>query len=51
MDAKAILDHQFMAAAYVATWVIQLSYVAWLAMKWRAAKKAEKSMAAGADGR
>ena len=42
MDAKAILDHQFMVAAYVATWVIQLSYVAWLALKWRAEKRAAK---------
>lgn len=49
MDAKAILDHQFMVAAYVVTWVIQLAYLAWLAAKWRAAKKAAK--AAGADGR
>jgi hypothetical protein len=40
MDEKAILDHQFVIAAYIATWVIQLSYVAWLAYKWRAQKRA-----------
>jgi hypothetical protein len=39
MDQAAILDHQFRIAAYVATWVIQLGYVAWLVMKWRAQKR------------
>jgi len=39
MDQKAILDHQFVVAAYTVTWVIQLGYVAWLAMKWRAEKR------------
>ena len=43
MDQKAILDHQFMVAAYVVTWVIQLGYLAWLALKWRAEKRAEQS--------
>jgi Zn-dependent protease with chaperone function len=36
MDEKAILDHQFVVAAYVITWAVQLSYVAYLALKWRA---------------
>jgi hypothetical protein len=40
MDEKAILDHQFVVAAYTVTWVIQLGYVAWLAWKWRAQKRA-----------
>jgi hypothetical protein len=40
MDAKALLDHQFVVAAYVITWTIQLGYVAWLALKWRAQKRA-----------
>jgi len=40
MDQAAILDHQFRVAAYVVTWVIQLSYVAWLGLKWRAQKRA-----------
>ena len=39
MDQAAILDHQFRVAAYVITWAIQLGYVAWLAMKWRAQKR------------
>lgn len=40
MDEKAILDHQFVVAAYTVTWVIQLGYVVWLAFKWRAQKRA-----------
>ncbi len=39
MDQAAILDHQFRVAAYVVTWVIQLSYLAWLGIKWRAEKR------------
>jgi hypothetical protein len=39
MDQSAILDHEFVTAAYVVTWVIQLGYVAWLAFKWRAQKR------------
>ena len=39
MDERAILDHQFTVAAYVVTWVIQLGYLAWLGMKWRAQKR------------
>jgi len=42
MDQAAILDHQFRVAAYVATWVIQLGYLAWLGLKWRSLKRAEK---------
>jgi len=38
MDPRAILDHQFTVAAYVITWAIQLGYLAWLALKWRAQK-------------
>jgi hypothetical protein len=38
MDQAAILDHQFRVAAYVVTWVIQLSYLAWLGYRWRAQK-------------
>jgi threonine/homoserine/homoserine lactone efflux protein len=40
MDEKAILDHQFVVAAYTITWVVQLGYLAWLAFKWRAQKRA-----------
>jgi hypothetical protein len=39
MDQRAILDHQFTVAAYVATWVIQLGYLAWMGLKWRAQKR------------
>jgi len=39
MDQAAILDHQFRVAAYVITWVIQLSYLAWLAIKWQSQKR------------
>jgi hypothetical protein len=39
MDQRAILDHQFTVAAYVVTWIIQLGYVAWLGLKWRAQKR------------
>jgi hypothetical protein len=43
MDQAAILDHQFRVAAYVMTWVIQLSYLGWLGLKWRAQKRVAKS--------
>jgi hypothetical protein len=39
MDQGAILDHQYVVAAYIITWVIQLGYLAWLGMKWRAQKR------------
>jgi threonine/homoserine/homoserine lactone efflux protein len=39
MDQRAILDHQFVVAAYTVTWVIQLSYLAWLGLKWRSEKR------------
>ena len=42
MDRAAILDHEFRIAAYVVTWAIQLGYVAFLAMKWRAQKRDAK---------
>ena len=40
MDQSAILDHQFLIAAYAATWIIQLGYVLILTLKWRAQKRA-----------
>jgi threonine/homoserine/homoserine lactone efflux protein len=43
MDQRDILDHQFVVAAYTVTWVIQLSYLAYLGMKWRAEKRKERS--------
>ena len=39
MDQAAVLDHQFVVAAYCVTWAIQLSYLAWLGLKWRAQKR------------
>ncbi len=39
MDQAAILDHQFRVAAYAVTWAIQLGYLAWLGLKWRAQKR------------
>ena len=32
MDQAAILDHQFVVAAYTVTWAIQLGYLAWLGL-------------------
>lgn len=42
MDPRAILDHQFTVAAYTVTWVVQLSYLAFLGLKWRAQKRADE---------
>ncbi len=39
MDRAAQLDHQFLIAAYVVTWVIQLGYLAWVAYRWRSESK------------
>ncbi len=39
LDAAAALrDHLYMHAAYAVTWAIQLGYLAWVGMKWRALK-------------
>ncbi len=38
MSEAAILDHEFLVAAYVVVWVIQLSYLAFLGFRWRAQK-------------
>jgi len=40
MDPVQVLDHQFVVAAYTVTWVLQLSYLAWLGLKWRTEKRA-----------
>jgi hypothetical protein len=39
MNQAAILDHEFRVAAYVITWAVQLGYLAWLGLKWRAQKR------------
>jgi threonine/homoserine/homoserine lactone efflux protein len=36
--AAAMRDHLYMQAAYTITWAIQLGYLAWLGIKWRAQK-------------
>ena len=43
MDQRAILDHQFVTAAYVVTWAIQLGYLAYLGLKWRAERRKARS--------
>jgi hypothetical protein len=43
MDPVALIDHHYTVAAYVITWVIQLGYVAWLALRWHAQKRASRS--------
>lgn len=43
MDQTAVLNHEFTVAAYVVTWVIQLSYLAFLGLKWRAEKRKARS--------
>jgi threonine/homoserine/homoserine lactone efflux protein len=43
MDERSILDHQFVTAAYVVTWVLQLGYLAYLGIKWRAEKRKSPS--------
>ncbi|HEY1894642.1 MAG TPA: hypothetical protein VGG62_00155 [Terracidiphilus sp.] len=48
MDQRDILDHQFVVAAYTVTWVIQLSYLAFLGLKWRAEKRKERSKSGSA---
>jgi hypothetical protein len=35
----AWLDHEFRQAAYTMAWAIQMGYVAWLTLKWRAQKR------------
>jgi threonine/homoserine/homoserine lactone efflux protein len=39
MSQAAVLDHQFVIAAYTVTWALQLGYLAWLGLKWRAEKR------------
>lgn len=39
MENAALIDHRFVVAAYTITWVLQLGYLAWLGLKWRAEKR------------
>ena len=40
MDIAAQIDHQFVVAAYIITWVLQLGFLFYVGMKWRAEKRA-----------
>jgi len=44
MDRVAVLNHQFVVAAYIITWTIQLGYLAWLGLRWQAQKRAAARM-------
>ena len=48
MDQAAILNHEFTVAAYVITWVIQLAYLGYLGLKWRAEKRTARPRDGGA---
>jgi hypothetical protein len=39
MDRAAILNHQFLVAAYTLTWILQLGYLAWVGIRWRNEKR------------
>ena len=43
MDQADLLNHQFVTAAYIITWVLQLGYVTYLGLKWRAEKRKSRS--------
>jgi hypothetical protein len=43
MEHAAILDHQYRVAAYIITWAIQLGYLAWLGLRWRAQKRHDRA--------
>jgi len=36
------MAHQHLVIAYVITWVIQLGYLGWVGMKWRAVRREER---------
>jgi hypothetical protein len=36
----ALLDHQYLVAAYAVTWAIQLGYLAWLGLRWQGQQRA-----------
>jgi threonine/homoserine/homoserine lactone efflux protein len=39
MSPAAILDHKFVIAAYTVTWILQLGYLTWIGLRWRAEKR------------
>ena len=38
-DPATILNYRFTGAAYAITWAIQLGYLAWLGLRWKAQKR------------
>ena len=44
------MSHRNLILAYVATWVIQLSYAGFLAAKWFALKRAQRQFPTYGDG-
>ncbi|MGH9591137.1 MAG: hypothetical protein ACRD25_12135 [Terracidiphilus sp.] len=42
-----LIDHHFVVAAYTAAWVIQLSYVTSIALRWRNQKRVAEGMGRG----
>lgn len=44
VSAAQVIDHHFVVAAYTVTWVVQLSYVTFLALKWRNQKRAAERL-------
>lgn len=43
VSVAQVIDHHFVVAAFTVTWVVQLSYLTWLALKWRSQKAAERA--------
>jgi hypothetical protein len=46
-DASKLIDHHFVVAGYTVTWVIQLSYLTWLGLKWCNQKRAAERLDEG----
>jgi hypothetical protein len=38
------IDHHYVVAAYTIAWVIQLSYLTWLGIKWQSQKRAAERL-------
>jgi membrane protein implicated in regulation of membrane protease activity len=44
VSVAQVIDHHFVVAAYTVTWVVQLSYLTWLGLKWREQKRAAERL-------
>lgn len=42
MDARAVLDHEFMVAAYGVTWALQLGYLLRLGLMWLGQQRSQR---------